>query len=238
MDAILGGFIWILDASNWEGRDGIATRLMEHVGFSATAVLAALAIALPVGLWIGHTGRLAFLAVNLANLGRAIPSYAVMAMIFPISLSYARDFGLGVIPTFLAMAVLAIPPVIVNAYTGIREVDRDMVEAGRGVGMREREILTRLELPIALPVIVGGIRTATVQVVATATLGAFFGTGGLGRYLADGIARRDFDRVWAGVILVAALAVTTELVLAFVQRRLTSPGLARAERPIAGASAT
>jgi osmoprotectant transport system permease protein len=229
----------LLDPAHWQGRDGIPTRIVEHLVISAASVVVAIVIALPIGLWIGHTGRFAFLAVNLANIGRAIPSYGAMAMIWPISLAVSPEYGLNLIPTFGAMTLLAIPPIMVNAYAGIREVDRDLVEAGRGMGMRERQILGRIELPIALPVAVGGIRTAAVQVVATTTLGAVLGLGGLGRYIIDGIARRDFERLWAGVLLVAGLAILTELALALVQRRLTARGLRQGkDRPFRAVTET
>jgi osmoprotectant transport system permease protein len=226
MDLAVGAVRWILDPVHWQGADSVPTRLGEHVAISVASVAVALLVAVPAGLWVGHTRRFALLAVNLANIGRATPSYAVMAMILPISLSISPELGLSLIPTFVAMTVLAIPPVLVNTYTGIRQVDEDLVEAGRGMGMLERQVLAGIELPLALPVIFGGIRTAAVQVVATATLGAIVGFGGLGRYLIDGIARRDFERLFAGVILVALLAILTELGLALVQRRLTSRGLA------------
>ncbi|HEU0236601.1 MAG TPA: ABC transporter permease [Candidatus Limnocylindrales bacterium] len=216
---------WLADPAHWQGTDGIPTRLVEHVWISVAAVVVALAIALPLGAFIGHTGKGAGLAINVANIGRAIPSYAVLVIVLPISLRFNPDIGLDVIPTFTAMTVLAIPPVLVNAYAGIREVDRDLVESARGMGMREREILTGVELPIALPVVVGGIRTAAVQVVATATLGAVVAYGGLGRYLIDGIARNELDRLFAGVVLVAGLALLVEGAFALLQRRLTSPGL-------------
>jgi osmoprotectant transport system permease protein len=222
---VAAGIRWLTDPANWAGADGIPTRLLEHISISAAAVIVACLIAIPIGLWIGHTGRQAFIAINLANVGRAVPSYAVMAMILPISLSISPEYGLDLIPTFLAMTLLAIPPVLVNTYAALREVDRDLIEAARGMGMREREVLRNLEIPVGLPIIVGGIRTAAVQVVATMTLGAVFGLGGLGRYLIDGIARRDFDRLFAGVVLVAGLALLTELGLALVQRQLTSAGL-------------
>jgi osmoprotectant transport system permease protein len=228
MDLLAGALGWLLDPINWRGPDGIPIRVGEHVAISGASIIVAVLIAVPIGLWIGHTGRLAFLAVNAANLGRAIPSYAVMAMILPVSLAISPQYGLALIPTFVAMTLLAIPPILVNTYAGIREVDRDIVEAGRGMGMRERQILRRVEIPLAIPVLVGGIRTAAVQVVATATLGAVFGLGGLGRYLIDGIARRDFDRLIAGVVLVAMLAILTEIGIALVQRRLSSRGLEHA----------
>lgn len=225
MDAFASGIAWLLDPVHWSGPDGIPTRLFEHIAISASSVLVACLIALPIGLWIGHTGRLAFLAINLANIGRAVPSYAVMAMILPISLGFSPEHGLALIPTFLAMVLLAIPPILVNAYAALREVDRDLIESARGMGMRELQVLRRVELPIGLPILVGGIRTAAVQVVATMTLGAVFGLGGLGRYLIDGIARQQHDRLTAGVMLVAGLALLTELGIAFLQGRLTSAGL-------------
>ena len=220
---------WLSDPSHWQGADGIPTRLVEHLWISAAGVIVALAIALPLGAYIGHTGRWASIAINAANIGRAIPSYAVLVIVLPISLRLNPDIGLDVIPTFTAMTLLAIPPILVNAYAGIQGVDRDLVESARGMGMRERQILSAVELPIALPVIVGGIRTAAVQVVATATLGAVVAYGGLGRYLIDGIARNEMDRLFAGVVLVAGLALLVEGVFALLQRALTSPGLRRVD---------
>lgn len=225
MEAFASGFAWLLDPAHWTGPDGIPIRLLEHIAISASSVLIACVIALPIGLWIGHTGRWAFVAINLANVGRAVPSYAVMAIILPISLGFSPEYGLALIPTFLAMMLLAIPPILVNAYAALREVDRDLIESARGMGMREMQVLRRVELPIGLPILIGGIRTAAVQVVATATLGAVFGYGGLGRYLIDGLARGQLDRVTAGVVLVAGLALLTELGIALLQRRLTSAGL-------------
>jgi osmoprotectant transport system permease protein len=241
MDAFAAGIEWLADPAHWAGPDGIPTRLLEHVSISASSVLIACLIAIPIGLWIGHTGRWAFVAINLANVGRAVPSYAVMAIILPISLSFSPEYGLALIPTFSAMVLLAIPPILVNAYAALREVDRDLIESARGMGMRELQVLRRVELPIGLPILVGGIRTAAVQVVATATLGAVFGYGGLGRYLIDGIARRQFDRLTAGVMLVAGLALMTELGIALLQRRLTSAGLRAGQttgRPYRGMAET
>ncbi|MEK6719391.1 MAG: ABC transporter permease [Chloroflexota bacterium] len=231
MDALTATVAWLLDPAHWSGTDGIPIRLWEHVWISALSVLTAAVIALPIGAFIGHTGRAASLAINLANIGRAVPSYAILVIVLPISLRLAPDlgyppaWGLSEIPTFTAMTLLAIPPILVGTYAGLREVDRDLVEAARGMGMRERQILSRLEVPLALPVILGGVRTAAVQVVATATLGAVVAYGGLGRYLIDGIARNETDRLFAGVVLVAALALAVEGGFALIQRAITSPGL-------------
>lgn len=225
MDSLAAAIGWLTDPLRWSGPDGVPTRVFEHLAISAPAVVVACLVGIPVGLWIGHTGRHAFIAINLANIGRAVPSYAVMAMILPVSLMISPQYGLAIIPTFLAMTLLAIPPILVNTYAALREVDRDLIEASRGMGMREGQVLRRVEVPIGLPIIVGGIRTAAVQVVATTTLGAVFGYGGLGRYLIDGLARREYDRLFAGAILVACLAVLTEFGIALIQRRLTSTGL-------------
>ena len=221
---------WLLDPGHWVGPDGIPTRLEQHVVICVVSLLVAAAIALPIGTFIGHTGRGAFAAVNLANIGRAVPSYAVMVMVLPPALSLSPKYGLDVIPIFTAMTLLAIPPILVNTFTGLRQVDPDLVEAGRGMGMRERQLLLRLELPLALPVVLGGVRTAAVQVVATATLGAELGGGGLGRYIVDGIARQEDDRLLAGVFLVAVLALATEAAFTLAARVLTSAGVRRTAR--------
>lgn len=219
------------DAANWEGARGIPARTWEHIALCVLAVAVAAAVALPAGLYIGHTDRLAVLGINLANIGRAIPSYAVMVMILPVALSlaptlgYDPRFGLSYLPIFLAMVLLAIPPILVAAYGGLREVDRDLVESSRGMGMREAQILVRIEVPLASPIIVGGFRTAMLQVIATATIGAILSGGGLGRFIIDGIARRDDGMLYTGVILVAGLAIGVDLGMSWLQRRLTPRAL-------------
>jgi osmoprotectant transport system permease protein len=212
---------WLTDPASWAGEAGIPFRLLEHVAIAAASIATATLIALPVGLWIGHTGRGATFAINVANIGRAVPSYAVIVIILPLSLGLSRDLGLNVIPTFVAMVLLAIPPILVSAYAGLRAVDRDLVEAARGQGMREREILTGVEVPLGAPVIVGGFRTAVLNVIATATIGAVLGFGGLGRFILDGRLRglSGTGELIGGAILVAVLAVGVDLLLALVQRR-------------------
>jgi osmoprotectant transport system permease protein len=223
---------WFTDPANWSGDDGIPIRLAEHLYLSAVPLAIALAIALPVATWVGHTGRFGGLAINLANVGRAIPSLAIMAVAAMGLSRWLVDLGLrreaAEITTIIAMAALAIPPIVTNTYVGLREVDRDLVEAARGMGMSGAQVLRRVELPIALPVILAGVRTAAVQVVATATLGAVFATGGLGRYIIDGIAQRKEEELFAGALMVAALSIATELAFALIQRRAVSPGLATA----------
>lgn len=216
--------VWLTDPAHWIGPDGIPTRLWEHMTLAIAAVVVALFVALPIGLFIGHTRRGEVVAISLANLARAIPSYAVMVMALPLTLALDPRNGLTTYPILIAMILLAIVPILVNAAAGVRDIDPELVEAARGMGLRESEILRQVELPLALPVIVGGVRTSAVQVVATVALGAILGYGGLGRYLIDGIARREYDRLWAGVVLIALLSIATELALAFLERRLTSPG--------------
>ncbi|MEA2608998.1 MAG: osmoprotectant transport system permease protein [Chloroflexota bacterium] len=220
---------FFLDPTHWQGDTGIPNRLLEHLVISGAAILAATLIAIPIGLYIGHTNRGAGLAINLANIGRAVPSYAMMVIPLPFTLSlapvlgYSPTFGLNFLPVFLAMTFLAIPPLLVSTYAGLRSVDRDLVEAGRGMGLRERQILNGIELPLASSIIIGGFRTATLQVIATATIGAILAGGGLGRFIFDGLNQGLAGRasIYAGAILVSALAIGVDLVLALVQRRLT-----------------
>ena len=228
---------WLTTAATWQGETGIPFRLLEHLAICAVSVAAATAIALPIGLYIGHTGRGATAAINIANIGRAVPSYAVIVIILPISLQLSPEYGLDLIPTFIAMVLLAIPPILVNAYAGLREVDRDLVEAARGMGLRERQILRGVEVPLASPVIIGGFRTAVLNVIATATIGAVVSFGGLGRFIIDGRAKgiAGTGELLGGALLVAVLAVGVDLVLAFVQRRFArraNPGAAAGRRAV------
>ena len=230
MNLVTATAAWLTNPAHWAGQFGIPNRLLEHVLIASISLAIALLLALPAGLAIGHTGRGAAVAASVANLGRSLPSLAVIAIAIPITVLIDPVLGGTVLPTLVAMVVLAVPPILVNAYTGIAEVDRDLVEAGRGMGMREREILARIELPVALPVVLGGIRSAAVQIVATATLGAIFGGGGLGRFLVDGIAQNDDGQVFGGVLLVAALAIATEVAVGLLQRLARTPGLRRGGR--------
>lgn len=208
MDFLVSVVAWFTDPAHWRGDDGIPTRLWEHAQLSGVSVGIATAIALPLGLYLGHTGRGAFAAINIANIGRALPSLALIALGLVVSISLG--LGLGFWPTLFALVPLALPPILTNTFVAVRGVDRDTVEAARGMGLRESQILRQVELPLALPLILGGIRTATVNVVATATLGALVAGGALGRYIVDGLALQEFDRLFAGALLVALLAIVTE----------------------------
>lgn len=211
---------WFGDPAHWTGTSGVPNRALEHVLLSAVSIAAAIAIAVPLGLLIGHTGRGAFLTVSIANLGRSIPSYALLII-------FVTFFGIGFGAAFPALVVLAIPPILTNTYVALREVDRDMIEAGRAMGMGETHLLRRVELPIAVPVVISGVRVAAIQVVATATLAALVGGGALGRFIVDGFALRQQDQLVAGALLVALLALVTERAFTWLERRLVSPGLRR-----------
>jgi osmoprotectant transport system permease protein len=208
---------WLADGVNWSGPNGIPVRLGEHVAISLVSLLFALAIGLPAGLYVGHTGRGSGVAIGLAGIARAVPSLALIGLVLPITQAFDPANGFNLYPTVFAMVALAIPPILVNAYAGIRGVDAEIVEAARGVGLTERQILGRIEAPLALPVVLGGVRSASIQVIATATLGSIFALGGLGRYIVDGIAQNDDGMLFGGVVLVAALAMGSEGLLAGMQ---------------------
>jgi osmoprotectant transport system permease protein len=183
------------------------------VGFAAL-------LSLPMALYVGHARRFRFFAVTVANIGRAVPSFAILGITF----SFASGWGaLGFWPTVIALVALAIPPIVTNTYVGIQEVDRDTVEAARGMGQSERQILFGIEIPLAAPLIVTGLRVAAVQVVATASLAALVGWGGLGRFVVDGFAVRNFGRIGGGAVLVALLAILTELLFTLIERAV-APG--------------
>jgi osmoprotectant transport system permease protein len=221
---------WFLNGAHWQGDGGIPHRTFEHLTMSGAAVLTAALIALPVGIAIGHFGRGGLLAINISNIGRAVPSFAVLVIAVEL-------VGIGALPAYIALVALAIPPMVTNSYIGMREVDADVREAARGMGMRERALLLRVELPIALPLIMAGIRTSAVNVVATATLAALVAWGGLGRFIVDGFGLQDYPMMFAGAILVAVLSLIVEFLLAGAQRLSTPAGLRpaksiRKEEPI------
>jgi osmoprotectant transport system permease protein len=223
MTLLIDGLRWFTDPAHYQGSDAVQTRIIEHLELSGLGVFVAAAIALPIGLYLGHTGRLGFVAVNVANVGRALPSLALLA--FALPLSFSLGLGLGFWPTLISLVPLAVPPMLTNAYVGTRAVDRDVIESARGMGMGELGILRRIEIPLALPLVLAGMRTSAVNVVATATLGALVAGGGLGRYIVDGLGLQEYDRLFAGALLVALLAIAVEVLFGTFERRATSPGL-------------
>jgi len=216
---------WFSDPSNWHGSDGIPTRLIEHIQISAEAVVIGALIALPIGITLGHYRRFGNLAINLSNVGRAVPSFAILVVAFQV-------FGLGNLPIIVALAALAVPPMLTNSYVALSEVDADIREAARGMGYRELAQLFRVEIPLAVPLLMAGIRTSAVQVVATATLAAEIAGGGLGRYIIDGYAQQIYTQVFAGAVLVALLALATEVSLSGLERVLVPRGLRLLRAPV------
>jgi len=212
-------FEWFAAPQQWHGGDGIPARTLEHIYYTAVSMRVAMAIALPLGIGLGHLGRGGLLAINVSNIGRAIPEFGVVILVFLLA-------GYGDLPILVALIALAIPPMVTNSYVGMRSVDPDIRQSARGVGMTGWQILWRVELPIALPVVMAGIRTSAVQVVSTATLAAYVGLGGLGRYLIDGLAQQQLTQVVGGAIVVALLAIAVEAILGQVQKWMVSEGLA------------
>ncbi len=211
---------YVAEHSTWSGPDGLPHRLVQHVELSAEAMVVALALALPVAVVLGHLARGGVLAVNISNVGRAVPSLAVLVI-------GARIYGIGTLPAFLALVVLAIPPIVTNGYTAMRQVDADVRDAAVGQGLSGVQVLRRIELPLALPLLMAGVRTAGVQVVATATLAAYVGSGGLGATVLSGLVNDEVGPEVVGGLTVVGLAALAELGLAAVQRALTSDGLRR-----------
>ena len=220
---MLGDLVaWFGDPSRWSGSASVPTRLGEHLGYSLLAVALAAVIAVPIGAAIGHTGRGRFVVVGAANGLRALPELGVLVL-------FVLLIGLGLLPVVLALMLLAIPPLLAGTYAGVAGVDPAAVDAARGMGMREPQILLGVELPNAVPLVIGGLRSAMLQVIATATIAAYVSLGGLGRYIIDGQAQRDYVQMAAGAVLVALLAIVVELVLQALAR-VAAPGPRRARR--------
>jgi osmoprotectant transport system permease protein len=208
---------WLTASSQWHGGDGIPHRSLQHIYYSGVSLFFAAVIGLAVGLLIGHTGRGGFLAITLANFARAIPTFGLI--LFVVVIEYS------ITPVLVALVALAVPPILVNTFEGVRGVDADAKDAARGMGMTGWGVLWKVELPMALPLILLGLRTSAIQVVATATIAAYPGFGGLGRYIIDGLARNDYQLVVGGTVLVVLLAVIVQLVFAALRRVVVSPGL-------------
>lgn len=209
---------WFATSTTWQGTNGIPNRVFQHIGYTLMSMAVSLVIALPIGIGLGHLGRGGLLAINVSNIGRAVPSFGLVILMFMLA-------GFGFIPVLVALVALAIPPILTNSYIGMRSVDPAVRQAATAVGMTGWQLLWRVELPLALPLVMAGVRTSAVQVVSTATLAAYVGLGGLGRYLIDGLAQQQLGQVVGGAILAALLAVITEFSLAFVQRAIVSEGI-------------
>ncbi|MEU6218729.1 ABC transporter permease [Streptomyces sp. NPDC047022] len=208
------------DSAHWHGYDGIPTRLREHIQYCLEALALAAAIGLPVGLLTGHYGRGGNVLALIASAGRALPTFGLLVLMTLL-------VGFGMAPVMVPLVVLAVPPILVTTYEAVRSVDPSPVDAARGMGMSESRILFQVELPVALLLILGGLRSAAVQIVSTATIAAYIGLGGLGRYIIDGLYQRDYEKVVGGATLVATLALATLAVFWAVARAAVSPGVRR-----------
>lgn len=223
MGIILDGFGWLFDGDNWSGRNGIGGRVREHVWYSAVATAAAVAIGLPIGLWIGHTGKGRFLAANVAGLWRAIPTIGVVTLVF-------RWKPLSIWPVLAGLVLLAVPPIVLNTVAGIESINREVRDAARGMGLTGRQALWQVEIPNALPLILAGFRSAANQVLATATVAGFVGLGTLGRYIYVATPVRNSEVIAGASIALITLVLLVEGLFALAQRALVSPGV-RARTP-------
>ncbi|MER5829357.1 ABC transporter permease [Streptomyces sp. NPDC002130] len=208
------------DSAHWHGYDGIPQRLLEHVQYSLLALAFAAAIGLPVGLLTGHTGRGGNALAFIATAARALPSFGLLVLIVIV-------MGFGLLPVMIPLVILAVPPILVTTYEAVRTVDPSPVDAARGMGMHESRILFQVELPVALPLILSGLRSAAIQIVSTATIAAYVSLGGLGRYIVDGLYQRDYEKVVGGATLVAVLALVTLALFWVAGRVAVSPGVRR-----------
>jgi osmoprotectant transport system permease protein len=223
---------YLSDAAHWQGVGGIPARLVQHLTYSAVTLLIAAAIGVPLGLWIGHTGRGRLLVVNLVNGMRSVPTLGLLFVAVLVIGPRLRGDIAFLAPVIFVLVVLAVPPILAGAYAGVEQVDPQATDAARGMGMTSAQVLFGVELPCALPLLFGGLRSAALQVVATATIAASVSVGGFGRLLIDGQATRDYGQMAAGALLVALLALAVDLAFALVQRVAVSPGLAPARRGV------
>lgn len=218
---------WFTDPANWTGSGGIPVQIGYHLLYSAIALLCALAIAVPLGIVIGYTGRGEALVAGLANALRALPSLGLLVLLFLVISPVLAGKLVYIVPTVVVLVLLAVPPILTGTYAGIQSADPDAVGAARGMGFTKRQILLRVQLPCALPLLVSGVRSSTLQIISTATIAAYLGLQGLGRFILDGRATASFSEMAGGAILVAVLAIVLEFTFAWAGRLIVSPGLRR-----------
>ena len=214
---------WLTAAGHWHGPEGIPARLLEHVEYTALAMGISVVIALPAGVVIGHTGRGGFVVISMANVWRALPTLGLLILAFIVSNGASWAW-------LVPLVALAIPPILVNAYEGVRGVDADLKDAAAGMGMTQRQVLFRVEIPVALPLILLGLRTATIQVIATATIAAYISLGGFGRYIIDGLSTNNYGEVAGGAVLVVLLALVAQFAFIGLGRLIVPAGLRQQAR--------
>jgi osmoprotectant transport system permease protein len=228
MNPLEEAFVWLATPDNWESPIGIWQRLIEHAGYSGLTIVIAALIALPVGVAIGHTGRGREIVVPFTGALRALPTLGLVTLL-------ALLLGTGLVPPLIALVILAVPPILAGAYSGLEAIDPATTDAARAIGFTRWQVIFQVELPLALPLIVGGMRAAALQVIATWTVAAFLPLGGLGRFLIDGLAVRDYAQMLGGSLLVIALALVVDVLFAAIERWITPRG-ARARASDRGTS--
>jgi osmoprotectant transport system permease protein len=233
VNSFVEGLQWLVADEHWSGSDGIPSRVWEHVQVSMIALVVAALIAVPLGLWIGHSRKSRILTIQVASIGRSIPSLAFLSIAFLLAVKISPGVAFGFPPIVFALTLLGIPVILINTYVGIQQVDADTIEAARGMGMSGRQILSRIEVPLATPLIMTGLRLAAVQIVATAGLWALAAGGALGRYIVDGFALRENDRIVAGAILIALLAIAVDLLFSVLTKVLSPRLTSQRRRPSA-----
>ena len=221
MNPFAGMLDWLTDPAHWSGSGGIPSRLLEHLQYTGLAMAIGALIAIPLGIYLGHRDRGEILVLTVANMIRALPTLGVLTLL-------VIGVGIGLI----ARVAMAVPPMLVNSFEGIRTVDRSAVDAARAMGLGRWRTALTVELPSAVPVVLLGVRLALIQVISTATIAAYVGLGGLGRFVFDGLSTRNFDQVAGGALLVAVLAILTEAALILFTALAVSPGVARRPRPL------
>jgi osmoprotectant transport system permease protein len=209
---------WLKSAQHWQGADGIPTRLLQHLGYAGLSLLIATLIAVPLGLLIGHYGRGGFAVISVTNIWRAIPTLGLLILVVVL-------LGLGVLSWLIPLVVLAIPPILINTYEGVAGVDPELKDAARGMGMTDWQVLWKVEVPVAVPLIMLGLRTGAIFVVATATIAAEIGAGGLGRYIIDGLASNNYGEVAGGAVVIVVLALLIQLLFTGLRRLVVPTGL-------------
>lgn len=222
MNQLVEAFAWLMDPAHWSGSTGIATRVLEHIWYCLLAIVLGALVAVPAGLFIGHTGRGRAFAIGLTGALRALPSLGLLTL---LAVAMSLGLKLAIVPSTIVLAILAIPPLLAASYSGVEAVDGDVVDGARATGLSEWQIVRLVEVPLAGPLLVGGLRSAMLQVIATATLSAYLGLGGLGRYILDGQAVADYPKMLAGAILVIALALVIDGLILVTKRLLVLPGV-------------
>ena len=219
MTDFVAAFGWLFDPTNWAGPGGIPVRTGEHILYTLMTLLLAGVIALPIGFAIGHTGRLRGLAVGVSGALRALPT---LGLVVYLALIMAN---ISIVPPLIALTILAIPPLLAGAYSGLESVNRSTIDAARAVGMTEWQIFTKVELPLSLPLVIGGIRSGALQVIATWTVAAILPVGGLGRFLFDGLAVQNYPEMLGGSIIVVVLALVVDGLFALTQKLVVPRGV-------------